>query len=322
MKGILSKKTIFSIFVFLAFPFFSSAQTLDLRSSPAQPAVGDTVSVSVSSFDLNINQSEVSWYKDGKFERKGVGMKSFSFSVSEKGNTVRSVVKSGGVNLESFVRINPSSMDVLWEVVGGYEPPFYKGKIIPIKGSRIKVVAVPQIKNEKGFVPDQGTFVYGWRKDGSNFAGQSGYGLNSFLYSPGVLDRQNTIEVTASGLSRSLAKSVTIVPANSQIHFYEYDLAYGPLYNKAIKDNQTFNKPKINILAEPYFIFTKNINDPSLVTEWKVNNKIVSPASPNLILVNAEEGVRSAGIEFKSDNKTQLLQQTVRRLRLNFSNNE
>lgn len=322
MKSILSKKLILSLFVFLAFPFFSNAQSLELRSSSLYPTAGDTVSITLSSFDIDVNKSEVSWYKDGKFEKKGVGMKNFSFVIGDNGNTIKVSIKTNNTSVEQSIKINPSSMDVLWEVVGGYEPPFYKGKITPIKGSRIKVVAIPQIKNAKGFVPDSGSFVYTWKKDGSNFAGQSGYGVNSFMYSPGILDRQNIIEVSASGNSRVLAKSVNIAPASSEIHFYEYSLTYGPLYNKAIKDNQVFRETKVNILAEPYFIFTKNINDPSLVSEWKINNSLVKPASPNLLLINAESNVSKTDINFKTSNKTELLQDVSRRLRLNFSNNE
>jgi hypothetical protein len=322
MKSILSKIIIFQIFVFLTFPFFVNAQTLEVRSSPTYPSVGDTVSVSVSAFGLSVDTSEISWYKDGKFERKGVGMKNYNFPISENGNTIRVSVKTQNGTLEQTVKVNPSSMDVLWEVVGGYEPPFYKGKIVPIKSSRIKVVAIPQIKNEKGLVPASSGFIYTWKKDGLAFAGQSGYGANSFSYSPGVLDRQNTIEVTASGLSRSLAKNLTITPASAEIHFYEYNPAYGPMYNKTIKTGQTFDRRRINIVAEPYFIFTKNLFDPSLKTVWQVNGKDFPTDLKNMILLNIAENVNSVDLTFKTDHTTQLLQSNSRPLRLNIKTNE
>lgn len=322
MKGILSKKIIFSAFVFFALPFFASAQSLELRSSPAHPEAGDSISVTVSSFDIDVNKSEISWYKDGKFEKKGVGMKNFSFIVGSSGNIIKASVKTNKSNFEQSIKINPSPIDVLWEVVGGYEPPFYKGKVSPIKGSRIKVVAIPQIKNEKGFVPDSGTFVYAWKKDGSNFTGQSGYGLNSFLYSPGILDKQNTIEVSASGISRSLSKSINITPSSSEIHFYEYSTAYGPMYNRAIKTEQVFDRRRLNIIAEPYFIFTKNINDGLLKTAWQVNNKDFKSELANIILLNIAENVNRVDINFKTDHSTELLQRNSRSLRLNINTNE
>ncbi|MDQ5883288.1 MAG: hypothetical protein QG654_201, partial [Patescibacteria group bacterium] len=217
MKGILSKKIILTLFVFLAFPFFSNAQSLELKASSLYPSAGDTVSVSLSSFDTEINGFEISWYKDGKFDRKGFGLKNYNFVIGEKGNVIKASVKISNQTLEQSIKINPSSIDVLWEVSGGYEPPFYKGKIVPTKGSKIKVVAIPQIKNEKGIVLDAKNFIYAWRKDGSNFPGQSGYGLNSFVYSPAILDRNNSIEVSASGFSRSLLASSTISPSSNEI---------------------------------------------------------------------------------------------------------
>lgn len=320
MKGILSKKIIFSALVFFALPFFVNAQNIDLRYTPTYPASGDMVSISLSAFGVDINTAEISWYKDGNFERKGVGMKNFNFTLGANSNVIRSIIKTGSSTLEKSVIINSSSMDVLWEVVGSYEPPFYKGKIHPIKGSTVRVVAIPQIKDDKGLVPDSGRFIYGWKKDGNSFAGQSGFGANSFSYQSQILDRDNTIEVEASGLSRALAKSVTITPTNSEIHFYEYSLVYGPMYNKAVRDNQTFNTRRINILAEPYFIFTKNIENPLLETEWRVNNLVNNPPQKNLMLMNIADNINTVNLSFKTDNTSQLLQGMTRNLRLNISN--
>ncbi len=321
MNGILSKKNLLVLFVFLAFPFFLHAESIELNFSPIYPSEGDLVSVVLSSFGLDINNSEISWYKDSKFEKKGVGLKNYSFPISENGNVIKVSVKRGSSTLEQSIKISPSSMDVLWEVIGGYEPPFYKGKVTPIKGSRIKVVALPQIKDSKGMIPAPETFVYSWKKDGSNFAGQSGYGSNSFSYSPQILDRENTINVSASGLSKSLSKNLTVTPASSEIHFYKYDLAYGPLYNRALKDNQNINQRKINILAEPYFIFTDNINDPSLVTEWKINNMVTKSPSANLVSLDIADRINKIDAEFKTDNQSQLLQSMTRRIRLNILEN-
>ncbi|MEZ4103115.1 MAG: hypothetical protein R3B55_00905 [Candidatus Paceibacterota bacterium] len=318
----MSKKTIITLFVFWAFPFLSQAAVLDVRSSNPYPDVGDIISVSVSSFEIPVERSEVSWFKDGKFEKKGIGLKSFSFPVGENGNTIRVSVKESSKTTEQSIKINPSSMDILWEVVGGYEPPFYKGKVSPIKGSRIKVVAIPQIKNEKGYVLNSGNFVYSWKKDGSSFGGQSGYGQNSFLYAPDILDRENRIEVSASSLSRSLAKSLTISPTSSEIHFYEYSASAGPFYNKAIKNNQNFNTKKIGIIAEPYFIFTKSIKDPLLQTGWKINNLSVNTDIPNIAIINVADNVNTVDLNFKTDNKAQLLQENSRTIRFNVSNNE
>lgn len=322
MSTSLLKKFIFVTFLFLVVPNFSHAESIELRASSLYPAVGDNVSVTVSSFDIDINNAEVSWYKDGKFDRKGVGMKSYNFIIGENGNTIRASVKVKNQVIEQTIKINPSSVDILWEVVGAYEPPFYKGKITPIKGSSIRVVAIPQIKNERGYVLDPSLFVYAWRKDGSNAPGQSGYGVNSFVYSPSVLDKENRVEVSATGFSRSLAKSVSVAPASSELHFYENSLAYGPLYNKAIKDNQTFSKKTLNIVAEPYFIFTNNLNDSSLKTEWRINRQVTPTETKNSIILSIANNVNSIDLGFSTDNSAQLLQKNGRTLRLNFLSNE
>ncbi len=322
MSTSLLKKVIGGTFLFLALPLFSHAQSLELQASSLYPPTGDSVSLSLTSFDTDINAVEVSWYKDGKLDKKGIGMKNYSFVVGDSGNTIRATLKIKNQLVEQSIKIQPSSIDVLWEVVGGYEPPFYKGKVFPIKGSRVKVVALPQIKNDKGLVPDAALYSYAWRKDGSNFAGQSGYGLNSFTYLSSALDKENTIEVAGTGFSRSLARNILIAPASSEIHFYEYNVSYGPLYNKAVKNNQTFTKRSINLIAEPYFIFTNSLNDPSLQTEWKLNGRATPTDVKNSILLTIADRITNVEVGFSTNNTSQLLQQNARILRLNIANNE
>lgn len=318
MHGYVFKKIIVLSIVFFTVPLFAiRAEQINLSISPVTPEAGQTVTATLQSLDVDLNTSEITWFVNNAVSKKGVGLRTFVFTLGSEQTTLKSSIKSGTKTSTLSLSVNPSNMDVLWEVLGGYEPPFYKGKVLPVKGSQVKVVAVPQTVTTSGSFQDPKTFVYGWSKDGSNFAGQSGYGRDSFSYVGNVLDRDNTIEVSASTGGKEVRRSVTITPFSSEIHFYEYSLAYGPLYNRALKNGHIVKGERFNVLAEPFFIFTNDISDPLLATEWKVNNIVSKPDQKNLVFLNIASNISAVDLSFMTNNTNQLLQKTSRPLRLN-----
>lgn len=316
------KKIITIGIILFTIPFFSYAQSVEIDFSPKSPKSGQLINVSVSSFSVDLNNSEISWYRDGKFIQKGVGAKNFSFPVNDGDNLIRASIKSEGKIVQKTLTINTSDLDLLWEVTDSYEPPFYKGKLLPIKSSLIKVSAIPQMKDEKGFIESPDSFVYTWQKNGSNFSGQSGYGKSSFSYPTGLLDSDNNISLNISGLSKRAKREISVGVYSTEIHLYEYSSIYGPLYNKAFKNGQRLTGNKVNIIAEPYFAFTKDINNQDLDMTWKVSGNNINPDQKNIALLDLGGRTGNLDITLEVNNKSQLLQRVSRSLRLNILKNE
>lgn len=315
MKIFFTKNIYKYLFIFFVLPFFSYAQNVDISFAPVSPLSGQTVTVSLRSVDVDLNNTEITWYKDGKKEKTGNGLRDFSFVLSNKTTPIRAVIDNKTSTIERFVNINPTQVDVLWEVVGGHKPPFYKGKVLPVKTSSIKVTAIPQVENEKGLIPDPKTFVYSWQRDGSNAPGQSGYGKNSLIFTPNILNTESQVAVSVSNQAYSVNRSVALSYFNPSIHMYEYNNVYGPLYNKAIKNNQKLSSRSFNIIAEPYFI-KRDISDASVVSVWKVNDRNTEPLEKNLLLLNIAENVSSFKVGVKFDLQGELLQGTERFINL------
>lgn len=321
MQPIINKKIII-LFIFLFFlPNLIFAQSFELSTYPQNPEPGDFISVSVSPTNLNISNLEVSWYKDGKLQKKEVGLSNFSFQLDEKGNTIRVLVKANNGNLiERIIKIEPKIIDVLWEVLDSYQPPLYKGKSIPIIGSRMRVVAVPQIKSNNGNIKTAKNFSFLWQKDGSNFLGQSGYGVDSFTFSNKSLDLSNTINVTVSDENEKFLKSLIITPKSPEIHFYEYRLSSGPLYNKALSNNQSFNGDKINIIAEPYFIGFSNFSSQFSDISWNINGQAFTQNKENIVFLNVGKDLKYLDIKVDIKNKSEIFQNINRLIKLNLNN--
>lgn len=312
-----SKLFIIPALLFLPFLFVTAqTKTLNVSYSPTYPEVGALVTVSLSGIGVDLSQSPIAWYKDGKLDKRATGMRTYTFNIEEKGNTIRAVVEEGQTPISQTVIINPSSMDLLWEVPGGYAPPFYRGKIMPVKSSSVRIVAIPQITNNSGNVFPPETFSFGWRKDGSNEPGKSGSGQDAFSYMPQVLDQSNEIEVLATGNSRSLSKRVVVPLGTPDIQFYEYSRTAGPFYNKALLNNQTIRNRTFGVTAEPFFAFTNNINNPSLVTEFKLNRAVIKTDIKNVAILEAQRNVSSFDISFSVDNASALLQSASKSIKL------
>lgn len=316
-------KIFITILVTISFLGFDHAFAagFSFNLNPAFPAQGQTVFVTLSSFDIDLKRAEVAWFLDGRSQRSGIGETNFSFRL-EKDVVLSARVSDSTGTYSNFINISTATVDMLWEVMGSYEPPFYKGKIMPISGSSVRVVAIPQKPNERGLVSAPGTFVYSWQKDGSNMAGQSGFGRNSFTYQVQDLDRENLISVESGGLSGQSRASTLVGVRRPEIYFYEMSNVFGPLYNRVLQNNQIFRNTRVGVVAEPYFMFTNKWDNPGLIVEWTLNGQSINVPDKNFAFFESPTDENVFNIGFSIDNRNALLQSVSNSLRLNIRAND
>lgn len=315
-------------YLFLA-PFLIFAQvsgleqSFNLSVSPQNPGPRELVSFSVSAFEFNIDLANIVWSVDGKSVKSGTGEKSFSFTSPENGksSTVSVVVTpKGGSPIQKSMTISPADMDLIYEVIDGYTPPFYKGKTLPIKQSQLRVVAMPNVKTVSGGYAKAKDFVYTWRKDGENIPSQSGFGRNSLILSNQILDTGNTVEVAATNGIKKVDGSLEIVTLEPEIVFYELSLATGVKYQKAIVSGETISQPKLSLVAEPYFL-SKNIQkNNDIVTTWKLNEQPASPVSKNNLIINTAAATGTVNVMFEYNDTRKLFRNFKKSLSLILKN--
>lgn len=263
-------------------------RNFSVNTNPANPAPDETVNMSVSAFEFNLDLSHISWSLNGTVKESGTGKKNFSFVNGPSGKTsiVKIVVSPPeGSPVEKIISISSAELDLLWEVTDGYAPPFYKGKILPVKQGQIKMVAIPHIKSGNGFVP-RNQLVYKWRKDNKDVTGQSGFGKTSFIFGNQLLDKGNRIEVAVSNGTQVVNADMLMQYLEPDIIFYEEDQLTGPLYQKAILGQASTNKTKLTLVAEPYFLDKNFKTNKSIKFEWKIDNQKVEATKKNSITMN------------------------------------
>ncbi len=168
-------------------------------------------------------------------------------------------------------------MTLLYEADDSYVPPFYRGKALPSEGSEIKIVAMPEAKSSSGGIIDPKSLIYAWTKDYNNDQGGSGYGRNFYLYANDYLDGTSTIGATASTANQNYSSqaNITVQSVSPKILFYKNDNTMGTLWDKILDDPHYITNDEV-VVAIPYFLSPKQIQNPMLVWNWSINDSIVS----------------------------------------------
>ena len=293
MKKTLQKTIIlFVIFWFFGVPS-TFAQSISISLSPQSPEEGESFVISVNSFLIDLENSLITWYSDGEVLGQGVGKKNLSVESAVNEIIVVEINdRTSGDVVRQKIPIVPASIDVLWESVGSYTPPFYKGKALPSLESTINVVAIPDRS-------DRDSLYYVWSKEFSSQPSQSGRGVSSFSYIGTALELSNTVsvDVSASQDNYTAQKDSVIQYRSSEVVFYKDDPNLGTLFNNALENGYNIENGEISLTAIPYFVGVQDINDNALKIDWAVNGgKITSQDQKNKMRFAAPEGTRGKAI--------------------------
>lgn len=315
----------FALGLFL-FPLFTFAQTADeitVNILPERPKPHQEVRVSLSSLTLNIPGSTITWRQDGEIKLSGIGRTEYSFTTGEAGKVSTlaiTVAAPGGIPVTRQVTINPAGIDVLWEAIDSIVPPLYKGKALASSESRVKFVAMPEIRKTNGSFFAQDELIYNWERNYDASPTDSGYAKNSFTIKTSVLDAQENVAVEATPRSGGLGALArfSLATTNPKILWYELSPLYGPIFTKALSDSYTVQGSELSVLAMPYFFSPKNPSSTDLEYRWTLNDSSVNPVGTKNILVlhRNTENKGEAVLELSITNIPRLFQEARGQLTL------
>ena len=324
------KKLLYFIFIICIFflPNLSKADDtqVDIQGSdinvetiPSNPQPYQDVTINLSSYATDLNRAIITWQEQSGASVSGIGKTSYSFTAGGPNTTdsfVITITPVGSTNsITKNVKINPSEIEILWESVDGYAPPFYKGKILPTIGSSIKTVAIPNTNTIKAGI---GSFSYTWKNDDNVVQDASGYNKNSYIFKTSIFDNTNKIEVLASSVdgNYSADQIINIPDYDPKIIFYKKSPTEGILYNNALDEKSLFPEDEISIVAEPYFLALNN-NDSVFDYTWSVNNNpIETPAKKTEITIRPTERNGYAILGLVIEDSKELFQKVTGQLKM------
>ncbi|MBP6925541.1 MAG: hypothetical protein KBC22_00575 [Candidatus Pacebacteria bacterium] len=259
-----------------------TAQEISLNVDPPNPEAFESVTISLETYAIDIDLYNIIWIVDGEERLSGLGEKSLTVSVGQYGESTNVAIlieaKDGRIVRKS-ISLRPATVDVLWEAIDSYVPPFYQGKALPSRGAIIKITAIPNLVfGEDNYISaDQLDYTWSWNyrvKDTS-----SGFNKQFMAIKNLFTNRQEVLSVevqNVGGLIRGEGET-SISFVTPEIIFYNVFTTNQPDLRRAYGNNFTTSDSPIVLGAVPYFFSLRpDTTLDSLAYEWEINKKIVT----------------------------------------------
>lgn len=209
-----------------------------------------------------------------------------------------------------------TNINLDWQVLDSYVPPFYEGKPLPGEEAAIKVMASVEVNTPAGTF-DASKFFYSWEINDYYSNTYSKTGSNFLIFPLDELVNQNIVELkvyTNNTLETLLAtKRITIYPRISKAFLYKDlgnpILTYANAINKRYENYAVSRGESFNIIAEPFYFSVNRSNDSSISYIWSVNKIPGNVNSTNLFSYSAPTtAYNNFGVGVKVTNKIKTLQ--------------
>jgi len=330
----LAKTKIFLLGIFILgiinIPYISFAESqievqneeINVETSPSNPEPYTEVTITISSYATDLTKATIIWRDQTGILSSGIGKINYTFTTEGPDTTNYFIVEITPVEsmgtITKNIRITPSEIEVMWESVDGYVPPFYRGKSLPVSGGFIKAVAIPNTSTIKS---GSGSLTYTWKNSGETVADASGYNKNYYKFKNSMFDKVNEVTVVASSVGGNYAaeKTIEIPIYEPKIIFYKKSPIEGIFYNNALNKEATMGEAEseMTIVAEPYFFsLNDKIND--LDYSWKINGSMITtPSKKAELTVRPESRGGYATIQVIIENMDEIFQKVSKELKLN-----
>jgi hypothetical protein len=148
----------------------------------------------------------------------------------------------------------PSNVRLIWEADTSV-PPLFRGKALYSLGSRIKVVALPQVIANGAAIPPE-VLSYQWSVDGEPVPNASGIGRSTLAYYGNQLKQgeQISLKVLYKGAAVGSA-SLVLQNTPPKILLYARDPLRGPLFDQALPASVSLLGKELTLQAQPYYFF-------------------------------------------------------------------
>ncbi|MDB4991944.1 MAG: seg [Parcubacteria group bacterium] len=254
--------------MYIAHAQLGSTDPINLTIEPSYPRPYQIITVTPDSDLIDLSASTVTFSVNGRVVQTGTGSESASIAVGGPGTVTNIVVTAtnNGQKYTKSISIHPADVALIIEPTSTIHP-FYEGASLVGSEGRVRIIAIPDLRNSKGVqIPPQ-NLVYSWKNGDQILQDSSGIGRSVLTAAAPVRYRNATITLTVSSQDSSVVgqASVYIAPADPLMRIYHNDPLLGPLFDTALPNSITLNGSEDTYRAVPYY-FT---SIPSLT--WQMN---------------------------------------------------
>ena len=321
---------IFTLCVFST-PVDVNAVNTDIvvSTTPRIPGPNEKVFVNLISYGVDLDRSDISWYKDGELVLSGQGETQYSFIMKGLGlqTNFNIYIQSGGLKQTQISKTFVSSVvDLLWEATQSYTPPFYKGKALPASQERIRVIAVPNVTSVGGVKSNPNNLIYKWKKNGKyrDFNNQSGYNKKSVVFTQDLFNTEElvVVEVSSNNWDVSAEGRVGIERTQPEIQIYHDNPLEGVVYESVLSKDFLMENKEIGVVAEPYYFSTYNKDFGDIIFNWRVDNKKIEVGESNMVFGFEKDSVGSSNMSLDMTHVNNILQSAKTSFKLKYGETE
>jgi hypothetical protein len=292
----ITKTKLFLLSLLCVAPLYSYAAEVTINLEPSSPEPYSKVTLTLVSYDMNVDTSMVVWRVGGKEAKRGLGERSFSLSTGAVGVVIpvsATVSDAAGNVITSSINIDPESVSLVWEAPESYIPPFYEGKALPSDGASVRIIAVPNMR-----VPAS-SLSYTWFVEDQAISSASGAGKQSLVTNLDTLaDTTNIRVVVRTPQGATAEKTLSLSPHRVMPMVYSYDELLGTNFAVSFKRRLELAKD-ITLSLEPFYLSTKNGLESAAKYSWYVDGLPVTPEEKTLLALRPKAdtyGVRNLSI--------------------------
>jgi len=294
-------------------PELVTADDVAVELEPRVPGPYEKVDLTLKSFVINVDTSYITWIVNGETIGAETGLKRMTVTTGDIGEPVFIEIRIRYQQLEEVVkriRLQPGSLDLLWQAENSYTPPFYKGKALPSSESTLKVLALPFD------FTDNDQYTYTWEYHAQVDQAASGFRKNIYHVDNRFFDKGFLIDVTATRRDGGFqaTEELSLPRYDPEVYFTAYD----PFGVKQRVENGALviNDEYILLEAVPYY-FSTNFFSRDVLLEWEID-RVPYFSDPgddlryNQIFLSPADGAGSSRVEAKILHDKKLLQEAER----------
>jgi hypothetical protein len=270
--------TTLMIFGFLLSPLFVHAQSIptsfadaSVDVQPEYPEPFEKVTLKLVSYSIPLDVRNVVWYVNGKEYKKGIGMTSITVTMGAANTETTVTVTVDASALEKInktVSLRPNTVDLLWEAIDSYVPPFYRGKALMPPEGAVRVTTIPQGSNTLT------SMAFTWLRNDRVSQSESGFGRNSLTLRNSLIDQSSDVGVrvvSPDGTYR--AEGRVLIPRTAP--FIRYSIYQGTtLVARAAEGTIAAPRGQFSVKAEPFYMSSRaGLN--GLSFSWKLGEETI-----------------------------------------------
>jgi hypothetical protein len=208
--------------------------------------------------------------------------------------------------------LSAQSVDILSQGEG-YVSPFYKGRALWSKESRLTLLAVPQGLGSPALLN------YRWSRNGTVLGTISGIGKNSLSFTDTVFSKPVTILIEIVDVDNNvLAKSTTtLAPISPFLAVYENNPLYGFMFHRNVSGAYRMEGEEITFTAFPYLFNALRRETAALLYKW---NGVSGGGS--ITYRTPEEGSGTAEVAVSLTHAEALMQSAQKSFLVDFGSDE